>query len=214
LRAEKQRAKSPRNKSTPLSTRPSSPPSSSSSSSTQGSSPTALPGDGTRFLTPYLRRKLKKPLGRLFPSAELRGDEFISLLASSTLIVAVGDRVTETIQETMGRSPDVFVVDGVERRVSRGIPNVAHASAFKARNPPGSITMAASSAIRRAFLSHAKPVMVEIDGEEDLLAIPAVIEAPEDALVLYGQPQEGVVAIKVDESSRRKARELLRRMLT
>jgi uncharacterized protein (UPF0218 family) len=168
---------------------------------------------GTLFLTPYLRRKLKRPLGRLFASSDLTGDEFTSLAARSTLVVAVGDRVTETLQETMGRSPDVFVVDGLERRVSRGIPNIPYASAYRARNPPGSITREARDAIRLSLRSRAKPVMVQIDGEEDLLAIPAVLESPDDAVVFYGQPLEGVVAVKVDEGSRKKAREVLGRML-
>ncbi len=172
-------------------------------------SPRASAGD--YVLTPSLRRRLKKPLGRLFLSVDVRGEEFLALVTAASLVVTVGDRATETLQETTGRSPDVFVVDGMERRSAREIPRVAHGSTIKARNPAGRITKAALSAMRRAFAGE-KPVMVLIDGEEDLLTIPAVIEAPAGAVVFYGQPLEGVVAVLVDEKTRASARDVLMRM--
>jgi len=174
-------------------------------------SPRKHPGD--YVLTPTLRRKLKKPLGRFFPSSEVRGEEFLALAARSSLVVTVGDRVTETLQETTGRPPDVFVVDGMERRSAREIPRVPHGVTLKAKNPAGRITWAARRAMKAAFAEE-KPVMVLIDGEEDLLTIPAVIEAPLGAVVFYGQPLKGVVAVEVDEKSRAAAREVLRLMST
>jgi uncharacterized protein (UPF0218 family) len=168
---------------------------------------------GDYVLTPNLRRKLKHPLGRFFPSVDVRGEEFLALVTRSLLVVTVGDRVTETLQETTGRSPDVFVVDGMERRAPREIPRVAHGSTLKAKNPAGRITRAARSAMKRAFAGK-KPVMVLIEGEEDLLTIPAVIEAPLGTVVFYGQPMEGVVAVEVDERSKARARDILRRMST
>lgn len=73
------------------------------------------------------------------------------------------------------------------------------------------MTKAARSAMKQAFAGD-KPVMVLIDGEEDLLTIPAVIEAPVGSVVFYGQPLEGVVAVSVDEKSKSKAREVLQQM--
>lgn len=166
---------------------------------------------GDRVLTPKLRTMLKKPLGKLFPAMDVRGEEFLGLVAQAPFVVAVGDRVTETIQETTGRSPDVFVVDGMERRAVREIPRIAHASTLKAKNPAGRLTKAAMSAMKKAFAGE-KPAMVLIDGEEDLLTIPAVIEAPLGAVVFYGQPLEGVVAVEVDERSKANARQILRLM--
>jgi len=174
-----------------------------------GHSPRSFAGD--RLLTPALRRKLKKPLGRLFPAVEVRGEEFLALVTGSPFVVAVGDRVTETLQETTGRSPDVYVVDGMERRSAREIPRIAHASTFEAKNPAGGITRAALAAMKKAFAGE-KPVMVLIDGEEDLLTIPAVIDAPLGAVVFYGQPLEGVVAVVVDDKSKASAREILEKM--
>ena len=174
-----------------------------------GSSP--KPSSGDHVLTPSLRRQLKKPLGRLFPAVDVRGEEFLALVTGCSFVVTVGDRVTETLQETTGRSPDVFVVDGMERRSAREIPHIAHGSAIKAKNPAGRITKDALGAMKRAFAGE-KPVMVLIDGEEDLLTVPAVIEAPLGAVVFYGQPLEGVVAVRVDEKSKASAREILKKM--
>lgn len=174
-----------------------------------GSSP--RPSAGDYVLNPKLRRRLKRPLGRLFPGVDVRGEEFLALAAGSPFVVTVGDRVTETLQETTGRSPDVFVVDGMERRSAREIPRIAHASTQKAKNPAGRITKAALSAMKRAFAGQ-KPAMVIIEGEEDLLTIPAVIDAPLGAVVFYGQPLKGVVAVKVDEKSKARAREILKLM--
>ena len=162
-------------------------------------------------LTPSLRRRLKRPLGRLFPSSEVRGEEFLELSTRSSFVVAVGDRVTETFQELTGRSPDVFVVDGRERRAAREVPRIPHASTVLAKNPPGGISRAARLAVKKAFASE-KPAMVLIDGEEDLLAIPALIEAPIGALVFYGQPLKGVVAVEVDEKAKKRANDLLEAM--
>ncbi len=166
----------------------------------------ASPGD--HVLTSSLRRKLKKPLGRLFSTLEVHDEEFVTLVTRAPLLVTVGDRVTETFQEIAGRSPDVFVVDGLERRKARSIPKLAHGSVIRAKNPPGHITAAALSAMKEAYAAE-KPVMVLVDGEEDLLAIPAVIDAPIGTVVLYGQPLEGVVAITVDAKAKADAQEAL-----
>jgi uncharacterized protein (UPF0218 family) len=163
------------------------------------------------LLTPELRRRLKRPLGRLFPSSEVRGEEFLALATGSSFVVSVGDRVSETFQEITGRPPEVFVVDGRERREVREVPNIPHAVTIRARNPAGGITRGALLAVKRA-VAGAKPAMVLIDGEEDLLAIPAIIQAPLGAVVFYGQPLRGVVAIEVDEMAKGRARDLLEGM--
>jgi uncharacterized protein (UPF0218 family) len=39
-----------------------------------------------------------------------------------------------------------------------------------------------------------------VDGEEDLAVLPCLLNSPKDAFILYGQPNEGVVLVKVDEA--------------
>ncbi|MHB8605670.1 MAG: DUF359 domain-containing protein, partial [Thermoplasmatota archaeon] len=58
----------------------------------------------------------------------------------------------------------------------------------------------------------ARRVVVEVVGEEDLAALPAILAAPAGAVVAYGQPNQGVVCVVVDDASRARARDLLSRM--
>jgi uncharacterized protein (UPF0218 family) len=51
-----------------------------------------------------------------------------------------------------------------------------------------------------------------VEGEEDLAALPALMLAPEGALVLYGQPGEGIVAVRAGRESASRAREIYSRM--
>ena len=53
------------------------------------------------------------------------------------------------------------------------------------------------------------PVRLNVNGEEDLLVIPVCIHAPENAVVMYGQPNEGLVIIKITPEIRNKTQTLL-----
>jgi GTP-dependent dephospho-CoA kinase len=158
-------------------------------------------------LTPSIRRRLKRPLGRLFRAPELSGEEFSATLDRARMVVTVGDRVTESIYE-MGRTPDVQVVDQVERRVKRKAPEIPFERLIEAKNPAGVITGEAIQALRQAFEGDL-PARVLIHGEEDLLAIPAVDQAPLGSVVFYGQPGEGVVAVVVDDRAKASSRRTL-----
>ena len=81
----------------------------------------------------------------------------------------------------------------------------------RASNPAGSITAEAIEAVRNA-LGGEKPARVLIEGEEDLLAIPAIEAAPPGASLYYGQPGEGVVMVLVDERARSSAKAIIAAM--
>ena len=44
-----------------------------------------------------------------------------------------------------------------------------------------------------------------VDGEEDLFTLIAVLQAPENTLVIYGQPFTGVVVVPVNAQTKKKA---------
>ena len=125
-------------------------------------------------------------------------------------MVTVGDRVTETIGR-MGRVPDVQIVDGKENRSRRRLPDVPCSRTIRVKNPAATITDDAIEGIRDALRGR-KPARVLVDGEEDLLAIPAVILAPPSATVFYGQPGVGIVLVKVTPASKLRNREYLAKM--
>jgi uncharacterized protein (UPF0218 family) len=142
-----------------------------------------------------MRPKLAKPLGRVFSNEETQGPEFQRLVHETPMAITVGDRVTDTLG-LLGRTPEVQVVDGVERRTKREPPRVPYARLVKVKNPAGTLTQTSIDGMRNAFEGK-KPVRVMVDGEEDLMAMLAVAMAPISAVVFYGQPGVGVVAVRV-----------------
>ena len=157
-----------------------------------------------------MRPRLAKPLGKLFEAEVLDDESFARLVKSAPMVTTVGDRVTDTLG-AMGRVPDVQIVDSKENRKARKPPDVPYVRLVRAKNPAGTITAQALDGIREAF-GGSKPVRVLVEGEEDLLAIPAVIFAPISSTVFYGQPGEGIVAVKVDARSKSSCREILGKM--
>ena len=62
--------------------------------------------------------------------------------------------------------------------------------------------------IKKAF-SMTSPVRITVFGEEDLLVLPVCIHAPDNSIVLYGQPNEGLVLVEITTEIRNKAQTLL-----
>jgi hypothetical protein len=69
-----------------------------------------------------------------------------------------------------------------------------------AKNPPGTISDELVRAIRDAVGD--PPALIFVEGEEDLAVLPLVLEAPLGAVILYGQPGEGVVLREVDREAK------------
>ena len=44
------------------------------------------------------------------------------------------------------------------------------------------------------------PVRITVNGEEDLLVLPVCIHAPDNAIVMYGQPNEGLVLVEITDT--------------
>ena len=88
---------------------------------------------------------------------------------------------------------DLGIFDGKsEREASENISETITEQAFHVPNPAGSIQPRLVDAIRdtgRRFIF--------VEGEEDLAVIPAVLLLPLSAEVYYGQPDEGMVQIKI-----------------
>ena len=122
-------------------------------------------------------------------------------------IISVGDIVSRSMIE-YGVSMNVLVVDNkVMRKPIQPITVDADQTLY-ANNPPGAITDEAWAAIRSAVEQEGRTKVI-VDGEEDLLALVAVLSAPENALVVYGQPHVGIVVVKVTEETREKMRRIV-----
>ena len=159
-----------------------------------------------------LRDELKEPMGPIFTDVErLLAD------AGDGPIVAVGDVVSYHL-ERAGVAPDVAVVDGltereeVDDRVAEGVARLGgETREVRVENPAGAISREMAVALREA-IADPEPTVIVVEGEEDLVTLPAVVLAPPGARVVYGQPNEGMVLAEVTEEAKAETRDLLRRM--
>jgi uncharacterized protein (UPF0218 family) len=130
------------------------------------------------------------------------------------MLVTVGDMVTATLLDS-GYDISLAVFDYKTKRTEKRdfgtrlkkMPGMR----LHATNPPAVITRELREALQNAFLliGTGARVGIEVDGEEDLAAIPAIIMAPEGSMVLYGMPGKGMVVVTVNDEARKKARALL-----
>ena len=153
-----------------------------------------------------LRGELKEPMG------PIETDAATLLQEVSGPLIAVGDVVTYHILDT-DCEPDVALVDGITKREAVDAEirrTVIDRDARAVANPPATITAELARALREAIDAD-EPITLLVDGEEDLAVLPAIVAAPDGASVVYGQPDEGMVHVVVDETIRERIRLLLSR---
>jgi uncharacterized protein (UPF0218 family) len=126
------------------------------------------------------------------------------------MIISVGDATTDKLLE-LGIVPAIQIVDGRERRVDRDLPLENYAKVIKCRNPAGTISTEAVKAFREALASE-KPVRIIVDGEEDLIGAVVLALAPDNSVMFYGQPLEGLVVVKVNNEARSKLKEVINKI--
>jgi uncharacterized protein (UPF0218 family) len=152
-----------------------------------------------------LRKELSKPLGKILSESEFR-----NVLAEYRYVVTVGDRVTET-SSRFGRDADIQIVDNRERRRDRSEPMGNFLRRIKLRNPAGTLSEESLRAVKEAVNSE-KPVRIVVEGEEDLLALPAILLSPKGSAVFYGQPDTGIVMVEVDNSEKERCIKILKQI--
>jgi len=155
-----------------------------------------------------LREQLKIPLGLLLLESEANKKNIQKHISENSFVITVGDRTTEKMIE-FGLIPSLQIIDGQEKRIKRNIPeNFDALTLLTCDNPAAEITNQSIETIKKAFVSKT-PVRITVYGEEDLLVIPVCIYAPENSVVMYGQPNEGLVIVKVTPEIRNKTQKLL-----
>ncbi|MDQ3882644.1 MAG: GTP-dependent dephospho-CoA kinase family protein [Thermoproteota archaeon] len=150
---------------------------------------------------------LKKPFGTLVLERDITKERILSMLANAKKIITVGDASTERLI-TFGITPDIAVIDGLERR-SRRDQRIRHlGKEMSCTNPAGMISKEAIHVLEIA-LKTPPPVTVKVQGEEDLLALPLFIMAPKGSAVLYGQPLQGIVLVNVTDEKKNQAKDIM-----
>ena len=148
-----------------------------------------------------LRPLMKKPLGTLY-----RGkgrdtiDKFAGELGSPTKLISVGDVTTFHLLEA-GIIPDICIVDNrTKRKPVSSDMSARNMDKFydemSVDNPAGIIT---DELIKTLC---------------DLATLPVILLAPLGAVVLYGQPDEGVVFVKVTKEKKGEIRTLFEKLIS
>ncbi|MCH9657745.1 GTP-dependent dephospho-CoA kinase family protein [archaeon] len=154
-----------------------------------------------------LREQLKIPLGVLLPDGQADKQNIQKFISDDSYVITVGDRTTEKMIN-FNLIPSLQIIDGQEKRKKRKSPNIAGAIQLEVDNPAAEITLPCIDLIRKAF-DMKPPVRISVNGEEDLLVLPVCVYAPENAVVMYGQPNEGLVVVKITPQIRNKTQTLL-----
>ncbi|HET7344630.1 MAG TPA: GTP-dependent dephospho-CoA kinase family protein [Nitrososphaeraceae archaeon] len=155
---------------------------------------------------------LKTPFGTLIQDEKVTKDKIKGFLKNAKKVISVGDSTTDRLI-SFGILPDLSVIDGKERRLKRSssISNSNLQKELRCSNSAGTISREAVSILQDALRSR-YPVRVIVDGEEDMLAVPIFSIAPDFSVVLYGQPLEGIVIVKITPETRKKAKDLMDRI--
>tara|TARA_B100001245_G_scaffold191467_1_gene149737 strand:+ start:22 stop:519 length:498 start_codon:yes stop_codon:yes gene_type:complete len=155
-----------------------------------------------------LRKQLKIPLGDLIKEEDVNKENILSKISPESIVISVGDKTTENMI-LFGVIPQIQVIDGLEKRNQRNIPiDKTIRTELTCKNPSGEITEESIQTIQNAF-SCERPVRIIVKGEEDLLVIPVCIFAPENSVVMYGQPNEGLVFVHVTPEMQAKVQKIL-----
>lgn len=129
---------------------------------------------------------------------KMQGKLVLEPSASPALNIVVGDSTLEKFLDQHYKI-SIGIFDGhCEREVypSELISKLKVTSTIQ--NPAGSITTSAVAALSNAIhASH--PSYIKVEGEEDLVAVAAILVAPLGSLVYYGQPKQGMVEMQASE---------------
>jgi len=164
--------------------------------------------EGRLILPKDLRRTLTKPIGVVIADGAP-----IPVSLTNTRIISVGDTTTANLL-SQGIVPTLAIIDFHVQRQQFDWEKTLWEKLVKDRlvsyftSGPGFISHDVMDAIAR-WSEHPKQTLFIIDGEEDLLVLPAILYAPQGILVYYGQPDKGIIQVLVTSKMKNKVQTLL-----
>lgn len=141
--------------------------------------------------------EFKAPLGKLYVDFE----DAIPMIKEASFLISVGDQTTKNLVDN-DLIPDLGIIDNRIQRKDHNYDIIRTENILDADNPAGTITEDLWETIESAIsltLEDNENRIIVVKGEEDLAVLPCLLIAPEDAVILYGQPNEGLVFVNVFE---------------
>lgn len=172
---------------------------------------------GVLLMPQDMREQLAHPLGKVLSEREIA---YSVMHNRDNVIVAVGDVTVEKIF-SLGVQPSLAIIDlHVERKPYQSLEAYAFPKKYVIRgvvSGPGFIAREAIALIRLWKKDVKKRMVILVTGEEDLLALPAIVHAPQKSIVYYGSPptsgRKGLVEVVITPQVQRQAVALLKRFL-
>ena len=100
----------------------------------------------------------------------------------------------------------------VPDHVQQGIGDLDSYEIVEVANPAATLSQELIDVIRGRLASDGR-VKIVVDGEEDLATLPAIVYAPLGSAVVYGQPNEGSVAVVVTPERKEYAKSIMDKMI-
>jgi len=159
----------------------------------------------TYLLPDELRDELRKIWGiPIFGKKKEVAKKFNEILGKKKFkkIITVGDYCSLNLPS------DIKIFDGkIKREKVKKIPKFS----LRYSNPSGTIQSQSWKILKRAIKKNEN---VFVDGEEDLLVIPAVLLSKKNTAIIYGFPEKGVCLIEVSPRIKTILKELLKKFIT
>ena len=160
------------------------------------------------------RQYFKRPLGVLYQTEEEIKQVIVALRENTSIpkIISVGDVTTRLLIDNL-LIPDLAIIDDRVQRIESKIVALDSFKVEEVKNPAGTITKDSWKKIINSLEIYKNKIIIKITGEEDLLVLPVILEAPLNSKVLYGQPNEGLVIVTVTEEIKDEVQQLLLKMV-
>jgi pantetheine-phosphate adenylyltransferase len=170
--------------------------------------------EGKLMLPEGLRSDLQKPMGKVLTPTQIA---YSVLHYRDHVIITVGDVTTQKVF-SFGVQPSLVIIDlQVERKPYQTLEAYKFPKKYVIKHiasGPGFISKKAVTAIQIWRKHVKKRTVLVINGEEDLLVLPALVHAPIGSILYYGQPLvgqvEGLVEVVVTSQIKQKATQLFK----
>ncbi len=160
-----------------------------------------------KLILPFVMRSvLQRPMGKILKEIP-KGLE-------SSKIITIGDITTGQFNKN-DANQFLSIVDFLVQRQKKfnalsELGFTGSEETLKVKNPPGTITHELFEMVRKVFQEkNMKTKVILIEGEEDLSVLPVLLVAPLGFYIFYGQPNQGLVKVNVNEGNKEKVYNLL-----